>query len=218
MPSHLCLSSTEKDEEMKLYYKPGACSLASHIALQEIGAVFDIESVDTDAGRTHSGADYSKVNPKGYVPALQLADGEVLTEGPAILQFLADTNPAAGLSPEVGSLLRARMQEQLTFVSSELHKAFSPLFSSDITEEGKSNARAAVARKFDVLEQHFSDGRQMLVGDQFTVADAYLFVVANWANFTGINLADWPQLAAFVARISEKPTVQRALRAEGLLQ
>lgn len=202
---------------MKLYYKPGACSLASHIALVEIGAPFEIVAVDTAAGRTESGDDYLQINPKGYVPALQLDDDSVLTEGPAILQFLADGHPSASLVPAVGTMDRARMLEQLTFVSSELHKAFGPLFQDTSTEAEQAKARATVGGKFDTVEKLFADGRQTLVDGQFTIADAYLFVVANWANFTGIDLARWPQLAGFVARVAQRPAVQKALSTEGLL-
>tara|TARA_B100000378_G_scaffold35268_1_gene26623 strand:+ start:197 stop:877 length:681 start_codon:yes stop_codon:yes gene_type:complete len=201
---------------MKLFYKPGACSLASHIVLHEIGGPFDIEPVDTLAGRTASGNDYHQINPKGYVPALQLDDGQILTEGPAILQYLADGAPNATLAPNIGSVARARMLEQLTFVSSELHKAFGPLFQDGSTEAEKSAAREAVAKKFDHVEASFADGRA--AEEPFTIADAYLFVVANWANFTGIDLTKWPRLFAFVSRIAERPTTLAAMRAEGLTQ
>ena len=200
---------------MKLFYKPGACSLASHIVLREIGGPFDIESVDTVAGRTADGNDYRQINSKGYVPALQLDDGQILTEGPAILQYLADGAPDAALSPKIGSIARARMLEQLTFVSSELHKAFGPLFQHGSTEAEKSAAREAVAKKFDHVEAAFGERP---AEDAFTIADAYLFVVANWANFTGIDLAKWPRLSAFASRIAERPTTQAAMRAEGLIQ
>ncbi len=203
---------------MKLFYKAGACSLASHIALREIGTAFEIEAVDTATQRTESGADYTLINRKGYVPTLQLDDGELLTEGPAILQHLADSNPDANLAPAVGTRQRARMLEQLTFVSSELHKAFGALFRDGASEEQKALAREAVGQKFEHLEELLSDGRDTLVPGQFTIADAYLFVVANWANFTGIDLKSWPGLNAFVARIAARPAVQRALHAEGLLQ
>ncbi len=203
---------------MKLFYKPGACSLASHIALIETGEPFEIEAVDTTAGRTESGKDYAQINPKGYVPALQLDDGEILTEGPAILQYLADGHPSARLAPVVGTMDRARMLEQLTFTSSELHKAFGPIFREGASEAEKAQARTAVGQKFDIVEALLSDGRQTLVGGQFSVADAYLFVVANWANFTEIDLSQWPKLSGYVTHISERPGVQKALRAEGLLQ
>ncbi|SMX38292.1 glutathione transferase GstA [Octadecabacter ascidiaceicola] len=202
---------------MKLFYKAGACSLASHIALIETGIPFEIEAVDDTAGLTAKGSDYTTINPKGYVPALQFDDGEVLTEGPAILQFLADAHPNAGLIPPVGTMDRARVIEQLVFVSSELHKAFSALFRDGASETETAQARAAVKQKFNVVEEFLSDGRQTLVNGQFTVADAYLFVVANWANFKDIDLQNWPHLAGFVTRVSERPAVQQALRAEGLL-
>ena len=203
---------------MKLYYKPGACPLASHIALHEIGRPFNIEAVDTDAGRTATGADYLKINSKGYVPALELADGQILTEGPAILQYLADSAPEAKLAPAVGSLARARMHEQLTYISSELHKAFNPLFRKDATDEDKAAARKRVASKFDHIEKQLSDERSYLVNDQFSIADAYLFAVANWANFTGIDLALWPMLSAFVSRVADRRATKAAMRAEGLVQ
>lgn len=203
---------------MKLYYKPGACPLASHIALHETGSPFEIEAVDTAEGRTESGADYRAVNPKGYVPALGLDDGSVLTEGPAILQYIADSNPEADLAPAAGTLARARMQEQLNWIGAELHKAFGPLFRDGTSEAGKDEARTAVALKFDLIEAQLEDGREWLVADRFSVADAYLFVVSNWANFTGIDLARWPRLAAFVSRSAARPSAQAAMRAEGLIQ
>ncbi|MBX2854299.1 MAG: glutathione transferase GstA [Rhodobacteraceae bacterium] len=203
---------------MKLFYKPGACSLASHIALSEIGAPFEIEAVDTAIGRTETGVTYRDINPKGYVPALQLEDGQVLTEGPAILQFLADGAPNAQLAPQAGTMARARMQEHLTFVSSELHKAFGPLFREGSTESEKTAAREAVAVQFAHVEAQLSEDGGYLAADRFTIADAYLFVVANWANFTGIELSAWPRLAAFVARVANRPATQAALRAEGLIQ
>ncbi|KPM16584.1 glutathione S-transferase [Citromicrobium sp. JL31] len=203
---------------MKLFYKPGACSLASHLILHEIGRSFEIELVDTVSGQTANGNDYRKINPKGYVPALQLDDGQVLTEGPAILQYLADGATTAELAPKIGTFARARMLEQLTFVSSELHKAFGPLFRDDSTEPEKSAAREAVAKKFDHVEASLADGEKHQMEESFTIADAYLFVVANWANFTGIDLARWPRLSAFVSRVFDRPAAQAAMRAEGLIQ
>ncbi len=203
---------------MKLYYKPGACPLASHIALHEAGHPFEIEAVDTEAGRTESGADYRTINPKGYVPALGLDDGSVLTEGAAILQYIADRYPEAHLAPATGTLARARMQEQLNWIGTELHKAFGPLFREGTSDAAKDDARVAVAGKFDLIEAQLQDGREWLVANQFSVADAYLFVVSNWANFTGIDLARWPRLAAFVSRCAARPSAQAAMRAEGLIQ
>lgn len=201
---------------MKLFYKPGACSMASHIALQEIGTEFATEAVDTIAGTTANGADYLAINPKGYVPALQFDDGVVLTEGPAILQHLADSDQNHSLTYPIGSLARAQMLSQLTFVSSELHKAFGPLFREGTTEAEAEHARIAVARKFDVVEAELSDD-QAFLGAKFTIADAYLFVVSNWANFTGIALSNWPKLEAFVARVAARPAVQQVMKVEGLI-
>lgn len=202
---------------MKLYYAPGACSLSPHISLREAGAAFDLERVDTKTHRTESGADYLVINPKGYVPALQLDGGEVLTEGAAVVQFIADRHPASGLAPANGSLERARLQEHLNFIASELHKAFTPLFDRSAPEAAKQAAPAAVARRLDHVERLLADGRAFLLGERFSVADAYLFTVASWTGPTGIGLDRWPKLAAFVARVAARPSVQAALRAEGLL-
>lgn len=203
---------------MKLYYKTGACSLASHIALHETGAAFEIEAVDTDAGRTETGDDFRAISPNGYVPALRLDNGATLTEGAAVLQWIADSHHNAGLAPDAGTIGRARLHEALNWISAELHKAFGPLFRSNATENEKAAAHIAVAAKFDRLEVQFSDGRTWMVANRFSVADAYLFAVANWANFTGIDLARWPSLAAFVARVANRPAAQSAMKAEGLIQ
>lgn len=202
---------------MKLYMKPGACSLASHIALREVGAAFDLDQVDTDAKTTADGSDYRNVNAKGYVPALQLDSGEVLTEGASILQYIADTNPGSDLAPAAGTVERARLQEHLNYIASELHKAFGPFFHAGASDADKQSAGKAVAQKFDYVESLLADGRAHLLGSAFTVADAYLFVVSNWANFVGIDLAGWPKLKAFVARVATRPTTQAALTAEGLV-
>jgi glutathione S-transferase len=202
---------------MKLYYSPGACSLSPHIILREIGSAFELERVDGATKTTESGEDFWKVNPKGYVPALSLDDGELLTEGAAIVQFIADTNGANELAPPAGTIGRARLQEHLNFVASELHKAFSPLFHADASAEAKSAATANVARRFDHVERILSDGRSYLLGDKFTVADAYLFVVSSWAVPTGIGLDRWPHLAAFVGRVRSRPAVKAAMTAEGLI-
>ena len=202
---------------MKLYLTAGACSLASHIVLQEIGKPFDIETVDLDTGQTQSGLSFTQINPKGYVPALELDDGAILTEGAAILQHLSDTHPDVNLAPKPGTIDRARMLEQLTFISSELHKSFVPLFSKTISESQKEEAIKKLNKKLDYVEQILSGGRKYLVADQFTIVDAYLFVVTNWCNFIGIDLKAWPHLAQFVKRISERPATQAALSAEGLI-
>jgi len=163
-----------------------------------------------------SGADYRTVNPKGYVPALQLETGELLTEGAAILQYIADSNPDSRLSPAQAGIPRARLQEYLNYVSSELHKAFAPLFRSSSTATQKDDAVKAVAAKFDYVESLFADGRYFLLSENFSVADAYLFVVVNWTNFTGIELKPWPMLETFFLRVLARPSVRSALAAEGL--
>ena len=202
---------------MKLYYKPGACSLASHILLEESDSTFELEKVDTDTKLTEHHADYLKINPKGYVPALELSDGVILTEGPAILQFLADKFSNDSLLPAATSLERARVIESLTYTSSELHKAFSPLFKSDATDDEKSRAKSNVAKKFDFIEQQLADSREFIVGAHFSIADAYLFVVSNWSNFVGITLNSWPNLSNYMTRLSQRPSVQRAMKTEGLI-
>ena len=202
---------------MKLFYKPGACSLASHIMLLEVGANFSVDEVDTQAGRTKSGRDFKQINPKGYVPALELDTGEVITEGVSILQYIADQHPENQLTPAVGTIARARMQEHLNYISSELHKAFGPLFSDAATEVQKADARENVAQKFDYLNELLSDSRDYLVENKFSVADAYMFVVMNWSNFVGIDLDKWPTIAAYVERITARPSAKKAMLAEGLL-
>jgi glutathione S-transferase len=205
---------------MKLYIQPGVCSMASHIVLTETGADFTVEMVDTVAGKTASGANYREINPKGKVPALEV-DGEVLTEGPAILQFLGDRAVKSGaaeatLAPAGGTMARARVNEMLNFTGTELHVAFGPLFNPTATDAQKEAARHVVAGKLGWLEGRLADGRTHLTGREFTIADAYAFVVTNWANFTGIALARWPHLTAFMARVAARPSVQRVLQAEGL--
>lgn len=200
---------------MKLFYKPGACSLASHIVLSEVGAVFDIEKVDTAAGQTETGRDFKVINPKGYVPALELDADTILTEGPSILQYIADRHPEANLIGDPGTVERTRVVEYLNYVGSELHKAFSPLFKPSATDADKETAKVNVASKLDYVETLLSD-KDYLMGGQFTVADAYLSVVCNWSNFVGIDLEKWPNIKAFVGRVFARPAVQKALKAEGL--
>ena len=200
---------------MKLYYSPGACSLSPHIVLHELGGQFDVERVDVATKTTESGGDFRAINPKGYVPALQMRDGQVLTEGSAIVQFLADINGARHLAPEPGTLARARLQESLNFIAAELHKAFAPLFHG-ASGDAREAAVANVGRKLDLVEAQLGDGRSHLLGDSFSVADAYLFVVASWTAPTGIGLDRWPRLAAFVERVRRRPSVVAAMAAEGL--
>lgn len=203
---------------MKLYFKPGACSLASHIVLHELGLPHEVEKVDTAARRTESGADYLTINPRGMVPALQLDSGEVLTEGPAILQYLADSAGDERLAPRPGTLARARVQEVLNFTGSALHIAFKPMFSPDSDEAAKAKARDTIGRNMDWLGGLLSDGRAFLTGPDFTVADAYAFVVASWSPRVGVDLDLWPHVRAFVERVAQRPATVAAMRAEGLIQ
>jgi glutathione S-transferase len=204
---------------MLLYFKPGACSLSSRIILNELGLPFQAVQVDTDAGTTENGADYRAINPKGYVPALEIEPCVVITENPAILQYLADRVPQAGLAPAMGTLDRARLQEWLNFTSSELHKAFSPWFSGRALEaDDKVRVEANLARRISDVEHGLSDGRPYVLGQNFSVADAYLFVVLNWANFIRRDLTAWPKVTAYVARVAARPAVHQALAAEGLIQ
>jgi glutathione S-transferase len=202
---------------MKLYYTPGACSLASHIALIEAGLTFDLDKVDLRAKKTSDGGDYLTVSSKGYVPALRLDDGSVLTEGTAIMPYIADRNPASNLAPAAGTIERYRLQEWLGYINSELHKSFGPLFYPATPEEQKTATKALIGKKLDWLQQQL-DGKDFLMGSQFTVADAYLFTVLSWTNIVKIDLAQWPKLKAYSDRIATRPAVQAALRAEGLLK
>lgn len=202
---------------MKLYIKPGACSLASHIVLQELGKPFSTEKVDTAAGKTASGVDFAAISPNGYVPALEIAPGTHLTEGAAILQYLADSNPGAGLAPAAGSVERARLNEVLTFISSELHKGFSPLFNPKVAGDVRDDFIAKLTKRLAHVEALLADGREFIAGKAFTIADAYLFTVANWAGFVKLSLDAFPRLKAYQARMAARPTVQAALKAEGLL-
>ena len=202
---------------MKLFNKPGACSLASHIILHEVGATFSLDEVDTQAGRTKSGRDFKQLNPKGYVPALELETGEVLTEGASILQYIADQHPNKQLAPAAGTISRARMQEYLNYTSSELHKAFGPLFSDNATAAQKAEAQENVEKKIDYMTALLNEGQEYLVDNKFSVADAYMFVVLNWSNFVGVDLNKWPNIAAYVARIAARSSVKKAMQAEGLL-
>lgn len=202
---------------MKLYFSPGACSLSPHIVLLEAGLAFTTEQVDLRAKQAAGGADFRLVNPKGSVPALMLKDGAVLTEGPAIVQFLADLVPEKNLAPAAGSFERYRLVEWLNYIGTEVHKGFSPLFNRAATPEMRDMAISALTVRFGHLARSL-DGRDYLMGERFTVADAYLFTVLNWCGFSGIDLAPWPLLQAFQARVAARPAVQQALRDEGLLK
>ena len=202
---------------MKLYYSPGACSLSPHIVAREAG--LDIELVKTDLKTKHTadGGDFTAINGKGYVPTLQLDNGQVLTEGPAIVQYLADQKPASGLVPAAGTFERYRVQEWLNFITSEVHKSFSPLFKPDTSAEAQEAAKAYLAKRFGFIDQHLA-GKSYLMGDTFTVPDAYLFTVANWGQWVGVDIGQWPNVKAHHARVAARPKVQEALKAEGLLK
>lgn len=200
---------------MKLFMKPGACSLASHIVLEEIGRPYDTETVDLAKKVTASGADFWAINPKGYVPALLLDDGDLLTEGPAILQYLADQAPELQLAPANGSKARYQLQSWLAFIGTEVHKNFSPFFNPAAPTEMKDLARANLQRRLSYVNDQLA-GRDFLMGSAFSVADAYLFTVVGWAKFIQLDLSAWPNLTAFQARVAARPAVLRALQAEGL--
>ena len=202
---------------MKLYYKAGACSLSPHIVLHEAGLAFELERVDLASKKTGSGGDYFGVNPKGYVPALALDDGQLLTEGPAIVQYLADLVPEKRLAPPAGTMERVRLQEWLNFIATELHKGFSPLYNPRAPEEWKGVARELLAKRIALVAERLA-GRDYLMGDAFTVADAYLFTVLNWAAFAKVDLSPWPVLGAYQARVAARPAVRAALLAEGLIK
>jgi glutathione S-transferase len=202
---------------MKLYYSPGACSLAPHIVAREAGLSPDLEKVDLANRTTASGRSFLEVNPKGYVPALQVQDGTVMTEVSALIQYLADQAPQAGLIPAAGTPERYKVLEWIGFISTEIHKGFGPLWNPTTPDAVKQTTKERLFQRFAYVDQQL-DGRSYLTGERFTVADAYLFVVVNWTNFHGLNLGDYPNLAAFMERVAARPKVQEALQAEGLLK
>ncbi len=202
---------------MKLYYSPGACSLSPHIVLREAGLGFDLEQVSLETKKTASGGDYTADNPKGYVPALILDDGQLLTEGPAIVQYLADLVPDKQLAPAAGTMERYRLMEWLNYISTELHKGFSPLFSAKAPEEWKLVAAETLGRRIALVAQRLETSNY-LMGEKFTVADAYLFTVLGWARYVKFDLSPWPVLAGYQKRIAERPAVRAAMIAEGLLK
>lgn len=202
---------------MKLYFSPGACSLSPHIVLLEAGLAFETEKVNLGKKTTASGQDYKTINPKGSVPALQLDDGQILTEGPAIVQYLADLAPEKQLAPAAGSIARYRLMEWLNFIGTEVHKGFSPLFNPAVPEQYKQMARDALAVRFDIVA-HTLEKSDYLLGAQFTVADAYLFTVLNWTAPLQIDMQRWPSLTAYQVRIAARPAVRAAMLDEGLIK
>lgn len=201
---------------MKLYYAPGACSLSPHIVARELGLPIQLQKVNTKDKTMEGGGDFWKVNPRGYVPVLELDNGEKLTEGPAIVQYLADQKPESGLAPRNGTMERYRLQEWLNFLTSEVHKQFSPLFRPNTPEEYKKIAKETLANRFNWMDQQLA-GKDYLTGKTFTVADAYAFVLLGWTKPMQIDLAKWPNLAAFHKRVAARPKVREAMQAEGLI-
>jgi glutathione S-transferase len=202
---------------MKLYYSPGACSLTPHIALQEAGLAFTPMLASTRSHKLQDGTDYYTINPLGYVPVLELDDGTRLREVPAIVQYIADQVPLKMLAPQSGSLQRYRLQEWLTFIGTELHKGFTPLFDPATPEDFKTMARAKLQQRLQWVDGQL-EGKQYLMGDQFTVADGYLFTVTNWTKPTNLDISGLARLAAYRERVAARPAVQAAMKAEGLLK
>jgi glutathione S-transferase len=200
---------------MKLYWFPGACSLSPHIVARELGLPIELERVDRRTKRTSRDRDFLAINPKGYVPVLELDDGQVLTEGPVIVQYLADLKPDAGLAPPNGTFERVRLQETLAFISSEIHKSYGPLFDAKTPAESRAEREQYLRKRYAILEQQL-EGKMFLFGGRFTVADAYLFTVTNWSRYVKLDLSAFPNLLAFQARVAQRPAVKEAMAAEGL--
>jgi glutathione S-transferase len=202
---------------MKLYFSPGACSLSPHIVAREAGLDIQLEKVDTKTHTFNGGSDYYKVNPKGYVPALEIKAGDILTEGPAIVQYLGDQKPQSGIVPPAGSAQRYRLQEMLGYINSEIHKSYSPLFNK-ATAEATANERREYLKKRYAYVEGLLATQQYLVDNKFSAADAYLYTVTRWAPFVNVDLSGFPNLKEFQARVEARPAVQQALREEGLLK
>ena len=200
---------------MKLYYAPYTCSLSPHIVLRELGLPFDLIRVDNESKQTADGRDFRAINPKGYVAALELDDGQVLTEGPALVQYLADLKPESGLAPLAGTWERVRLQEWLNFVTSEIHAGSAPLFNAALSEEAKEFFREKLFKRFDFLQDTLAR-QNYLMGASFSVVDAYLFTVLGWCKFFSIDLGRWPALPAYAKRVGVRPAVQEALRTEAV--
>ncbi|HEV2680675.1 MAG TPA: glutathione transferase GstA [Rhodanobacter sp.] len=202
---------------MKLYYSAGACSLSPHIVALEAGIDLLLEKVDSKAKLTETGADFWKINAKGYVPALLLDDGELLTEGPAIVQYLADLKPESKLAPPNGTMARYRLQEMLGYINTELHKSYSPLFKPETPDVTRQERKEYLRKRYALLDKHLA-AHPWLVGDHFTVADAYLFAVTNWAKHVDVDLSEFNAVMDFQQRVAARPKVQTALQAEGLVK
>ena len=201
----------------KLYYSPGACSLSPHIALREAGLPFQLVMASTKTKKLADGSDFLTINPKGQVPLLELDDGERLSEGPAIVQYIADQAPTSGLMPPAGTMARYHALEWLNYITSEIHKGFTPLFTPGTHEETKATARQKLGERLAWVDTQLA-GKTWLMGEHFTVADAYLFTVANWGKYAGVDIAPLANLSAYMGRVAARPAVQAALKAEGLLK
>lgn len=210
-----CESRSSKFPAMKLYYSPGACSLSPHIVLRESGLPFTLVLASTKTHQLADGTDYYTINPKGYVPLLELDNGERLSEGPAIVQYIADQVPDRKLAPPAGTMARYRTMEWLNFITSELHKAFSPLFNPAFPEQGKAIYRAKIGERLAWVDKQL-EGKAYLMDEAFSVPDAYLFVVAGWGRNAGVPIDNLKNLSAFMARMAARPAVQEAMKAEGL--
>ena len=202
---------------MKLYYSPGACSLSPHIVLREAGISFEPVMTSTKTHKLQDGGDFYAINPRGYVPVLELDNGDRLTEGPAIVQYIADQVPDKKLAPPNGTFARSRLQEWLNFTTSEIHKTYSPLFNPDVPEAYKTMAKAKLVDRYRWVDSQL-EGKSYLLGDSFSVADAYLFTVTNWAKPVGIDISGFKNLGAFMGQVAARPAVQEAMKAEGLLK
>lgn len=202
---------------MKLYYMPGACSLATHILLREAGATVELDRVGRDK-KTESGADFLALNPKGYVPALEMKDGDILTENVVIHNYIADTHPNSKLAPAAGTKARVKQDELALYITTEIHKTYGPMFGPAVTDDTRKAVIDKLAARYALIEKQLSDGRPYLTGDTFATVDAYLFTVTNWANMLKIDLSAFPKLLALQARIAARPAVQAALVAEGLVK
>jgi glutathione S-transferase len=204
---------------MKLYYSAGACSLSPHIVAVEAGIALELErvSITKTPHTTGSGTDFSAVNPNGYVPVLELDDGTLLTEGPAIVQYLADMKPESGLAPPAGTMARVHLQAWLNFIATELHKMYSPwLFHDEYGAQAQAVARSKIAERLRHVETHLAAGGPFLAGEAFTVADAYLFTIVNWSRLVNVDLSAFPNLRAYLERVGRRPAVREAMQAEGL--
>lgn len=201
---------------MKLYYKAGSCSLSPHIVLREAGCDFTMEAVDLATKKTETGEDFLKINPTGQVPTLVLNDGTLITEGVAIVQYIADQKPDRNLVPAFGTIARYKAISVLNFISSEIHKSFSPMYNPQTPEAYKEIAQANLMKKFAIVDEKLAN-QQFMLGDNFSVADAYLFTVTNWTNFLKLDISQYKNLTAYMAKIAARPAVQAALKAEGLI-